>query len=433
MISDSGLQFLRKMGLNREDASKLMTFVHYDFFDFETQVSPLGMGQKPVFNHTGRFKVYTDDFFLQYLQSFSAKLSLCISNGVEFFTIATCNIATSELTDPDRTERLRYYSDLISTSDGKTLIGKIDYGLRVRLPMAQAIRAYKERTVALNLLTVSDSELSGRRFKSRAKTNDLIIRIIQCNSLKLISGRSPSVYASFQFYIHEDMVTDTVRNSLSPMFNFLRIIPLPMTSDLDRYLRSSSLKIMIIDDNDSNEDIEYGSCEISLLPLAHSEGVEGVFDVKDEFGLVRGNITLSIKWSSEYFIDINPIVSKKYPTSNNFESSSSSSSSVESTNTIETYSSSSATSNPRTYEVTQNLADEEASQSSKTSSSRKSSELIQDTSSHIISKMKTDSYIQSTKLMERDKITASMDSIASENKNIDKFQSSRYILRRNSH
>ncbi|KAJ3017920.1 UNVERIFIED_CONTAM: X-linked retinitis pigmentosa GTPase regulator-interacting protein 1 [Siphonaria sp. JEL0065] len=310
LISDDGLYYIRKLGLDMEDSAKLTTFIHYDFFEFETQVSPMGLGQKPVFNFTSKYKVYTDDFFLQYLQSKHTVMYFAVSNGTEFFNVATCSMVMKELTDPDRTDRLRYYADLISTHDGRTIIGKIDFGLRVRLPMAQAIRSYKERTVALNLLTVSDKEVSSRRFRPRSDTNDLVIRIINCTHLRQPPGRTPAVFASFQFYIHETMVTDTIRNSTSPMINFLRILPLPMTSDLDRYLRTGALHIMILDDNDGIEDFEYGSVAVPLLPLALGEKIYDEFFLNDGFGNGKSKITVSLEWSKPYKLNVVPLISQ---------------------------------------------------------------------------------------------------------------------------
>ncbi|KAI8619012.1 hypothetical protein BC830DRAFT_847357 [Chytriomyces sp. MP71] len=293
-----------------EDSSKLTTFIHYDFFEFETQVSPMGIGQRPVYNCTSKFKVYTDDFFLQYLQSKNTVFYLALSNGLDSFTIATCSVIMKELTDPDRTDRLRYYADLISTHDGRAIIGKVDFGLRVRLPMAQAIRSFKERTVALNLLTVSDKEVSSRRFRPRADTNDLVIRIINCKNLRKPPGRSPAVFASFQFYIHESIVTDTVVNSTSPLFNFLRILPLPMTSDLDRYLRTAFMTIVVLDDNDGIDDFEYGSCTVPLLPLALGEKIYEEYFLSDGYGSDKSKITLSFEWSKPYKLNVVPLISQ---------------------------------------------------------------------------------------------------------------------------
>ncbi|ORY51426.1 hypothetical protein BCR33DRAFT_656092, partial [Rhizoclosmatium globosum] len=277
LISDDGMYHIRKLGLDMEDSAKLTTFIHYDFFEFETQ-------------HT--------------------VLNFAVSNGVEFFNVGTCNVVMKELTDPDRTDRLRYYADLISNHDNRTIIGKVDFGLRVRLPMAQAIRSFKERTVALNLLTVSDKEVSSRRFRPRADTNDLVIRIISCSHLRQPPGRIPAVFASFQFYIHETMVTDTIRNSTSPLLNFLRILPLPMTSDLDRYLRTANLHIMILDDNDGIEDFEYGSVSVPLLPLALGEKIYDEYFLTDGFGNGKSKVTISLEWSKPYKLNVVPLISQ---------------------------------------------------------------------------------------------------------------------------
>lgn len=93
-LSDAGLSLLKKMGLEsgsdyENDLSGFLanftTFVHFDFYEFESQVTPLGVGVKPHFNHTSRFKVIVDDFFLQYLQSHAMIFNVCRSNGLDFY------------------------------------------------------------------------------------------------------------------------------------------------------------------------------------------------------------------------------------------------------------------------------------------------------------------------------------------------------------
>lgn len=70
-----------------EGPNGLTTFLYMDFFEFEIEPSPLGIGLKPVYNHTSRYTVFVDDFFLWYLQRQSVIVRFCRANGVQFTEI----------------------------------------------------------------------------------------------------------------------------------------------------------------------------------------------------------------------------------------------------------------------------------------------------------------------------------------------------------
>ena len=42
------------LGISSEEFGAMTTFVTFDFFEFETQMSPLGLGLKPHYGHTSR-------------------------------------------------------------------------------------------------------------------------------------------------------------------------------------------------------------------------------------------------------------------------------------------------------------------------------------------------------------------------------------------
>ena len=39
-------------GQDQQATGSLSTFCYFDFFDFQTQVSPKGIGMRPIFNHS---------------------------------------------------------------------------------------------------------------------------------------------------------------------------------------------------------------------------------------------------------------------------------------------------------------------------------------------------------------------------------------------
>lgn len=215
-----------------------------------------------------------------------------------------------DLVEPGRTDKITFYADLISTHDEKTIIGKIEYSLRIRVPMSQAIRQFKERTVALNLLTVSTQDEPNKRFQPRAEENTLLIKIEKCNHLRNYAGVQPAVYAAYKFFQSDDTMTNTA-SSTNPVFaNHVRHKVL-MSSDLDRYLRTRTLDIAIIDDTDKfGGDFVYGVAKIPLEKLALNESVIGEYEIRSPSGVFNGTVTVSFTWEKSYKLDITPVVSK---------------------------------------------------------------------------------------------------------------------------
>lgn len=59
------------------------------------------------------------------------------------------------------------------------------------------------------------------------------------------------------------------------------MLPVPMTSDLDRYLRTSEMILMILDDNDGqSKDYLYGVAKIPLTSLVFNEVIDGDFELR---------------------------------------------------------------------------------------------------------------------------------------------------------
>lgn len=69
------------------------TFFAFDFFEFETQTTPVVSGTRQQLNYTSQFVVKVDAFFLNYLATKTMKLDLFQScGGMEFKELATCQV-----------------------------------------------------------------------------------------------------------------------------------------------------------------------------------------------------------------------------------------------------------------------------------------------------------------------------------------------------
>lgn len=73
------------------------TFVICDFYDFESQSTPLLMGNRPEYNLSATFKVTVDGFFLRYLASESVVLEVHQAIRGDFKLIGKASVRLSKL------------------------------------------------------------------------------------------------------------------------------------------------------------------------------------------------------------------------------------------------------------------------------------------------------------------------------------------------
>ncbi|KAJ3023274.1 Protein fantom [Thoreauomyces humboldtii] len=296
LITPEGSELL---GGSKRLREALATFVYFDFFDYETAVGPVVPGLAPRYGFAAKYRVFIDDFCLMYLQSQPVIVYLCTADGLDFTEVAKCTIRFRNLVSATRAESTQYYADLVSMHDHKTVIGRLDYTIAVRLPMSQAVRAFKERTVALNLLTVGEESVdTSNRFGTRGGVNELVVAVHRCTSLDL-TGRDPShgvpaVYVAFQLPGHDHAVTSTVRGSTDPEFSYLRSFRVHTTPEIKKAWSSKTLILHVLDDTES--DHQYGTAEIPLAALAAGEAIEGSYDIQNSAGTVTGSLHLSLSW-----------------------------------------------------------------------------------------------------------------------------------------
>ncbi|KAL2920290.1 hypothetical protein HK105_200363 [Polyrhizophydium stewartii] len=245
----------------------IMMFATVDFFEFETEFTGLGLSWSPRFAHRIRYKVFADDYLFAFLQTKRVDLKDIVD-------------------DHDRSKR-RLFADIIA-SDQRTILGKIDYSVHVLTPIALAVRAFKERTVALNMLEVSRADEPWQTHKSRERINNLTISIRSGTFLARGPTKSPpQIYGIVLFGFNtRAMATPSVSGTYSPLFNYC--------------------EIMFCDEGD---DVFYGAVRVPLAPLSLGESVAGTFDVVGQHGSPCGTVEVSLAWSDAYVVDPTPVVS----------------------------------------------------------------------------------------------------------------------------
>ncbi|XP_063439453.1 protein fantom-like isoform X8 [Mytilus trossulus] len=315
-LSDDGLKILG-------DDEPLL-FCTWEFFEYEIQSTPVLRGARPEFDFTSQYIVKVDDFFLHYLQKESCTMELHQSFGQDYKTVAACQMVFKDIFDKPH-GRIHGTATLIgvdSTGSGISL-GMVEYWIRLRVPMEQALRLYKERTKALGYITTNKraaeiaieatDEVAMKR-QQIDNINQMHIKIIRCNGLQSRrKGVQPSPYCVYQFYDNNDHDTPIIHASNNPEFNDHKTYPVAMTSDLDQYMKTKQLTIFVFDDTDPEQASYLGFAEIPLLPLCHNKGVKGVFELKGPRGTVNGTMEVDVRFQEAYLLPKGGLPQKEEP------------------------------------------------------------------------------------------------------------------------
>lgn len=300
-LSKDGLE-----ALGEEDPSVFLTWA---FYEFEIQSTPVIKGHQQVFNHTSQYVVRVDDFFLYYLQKETTTLELQKAVGTDYVTVAACQLGFKEILNEVHG---RHHGELqlIGVKDGSpgVLYGTVKYWIRLKLPMEQALRLYKERSKALRYLdgnistTQAALKILNKESHPEERINELHIKIIKCMGLKARrEDIQPSAYCVYKFYDLPDQDTLIIPYSNSPLFNDHKTFPIHMDRELDTYLRTKNLDIFVFDDTDPNLTSYLGKISVPLLALAHDKAIKGMFELRNENKEVTGTIEVSLYWQRTYF------------------------------------------------------------------------------------------------------------------------------------
>ncbi|XP_066290369.1 protein fantom-like isoform X4 [Branchiostoma lanceolatum] len=281
-------------------------FCTYEFYDFELQTTPVVRGAKPEFKFTSKYVVKVDDFFLHYLQKESTTLEVHQAMGLDYTTLAVCQLKFRDLLDKPQG---RIFSTTYLTNPEGVNFGTVEYWVRLRVPMDQALRLFKERTKALGYLAANERatqqalQTLDQSTAPRAKdnVNDLHIRVVRCSDLTARrDGVQPSPYVVYKFFDFPDHDTDIIMSSSSPQFNDHKTYPVPMDMQLDTYLKSAHLDLYVFDDTDPEETAYLGRANVPLISLAHDKAIKGVFELKRADSSVNGTVEVHLRWQYAY-------------------------------------------------------------------------------------------------------------------------------------
>ncbi|CAM5096729.1 unnamed protein product [Natator depressus] len=288
------------------------TFCTYAFYDFELQTTPVVRDLHPSYNFTSQYLVRVDDFFLQYIQKSTITLEVHHAFGTDYETAAACQLRFHEILENNG--RIYNTAILVGTGGHIPNYGTVDYWVRLRVPMDQAIRLYKERSKALGYITsnLKEHEKAPQLKQPILRTdqvstsadgnlNELHITIKCCNNLQSRKNHvQPNPYVVYKFFDFADHDTPIIHSSNSPQFDDHMCFPMPMNADLDQYLKSESLTFYVFDDGETEKGVYVGKAIVPLISLAHDRYISGTFELTDSERHSSGTINVELKWRFAY-------------------------------------------------------------------------------------------------------------------------------------
>ncbi|KAK1152904.1 protein fantom [Acipenser oxyrinchus oxyrinchus] len=283
-----------------------MTFCTYAFYDFETQATPVVRGTQPVYNFTSQYTVSMEEPFLQYLCRASARLEVHQVCGTDFITLAASQISLSEVLG-GRTDRVHGTATLTG-SRGQSC-GILEYWLRLGIPVERTVRLHQDRMTALGYLSSHRARLQESRSLSSQHalgggsggiSCELEVCVESCSGLSFAGGTTSDAYVVYKLYDLQDHDSPIIPCSADPVFRDQATFHLPMTFDLQRYLRFESLWIYIFDDADSEQTAYLGKASVPLISLALGKNVRGDFILRDPAGRPSGSVKVCLSWKSPY-------------------------------------------------------------------------------------------------------------------------------------
>ncbi|XP_076863714.1 protein fantom isoform X2 [Brachyhypopomus gauderio] len=282
------------------------TFCTYAFYDFELQSTAVVRGPQPAFDFISQYLVKVDDFFLHYLHSNSITVELHLAEGLAFRTVAAGQLHLSQVLERDG--KVFGTLQLVGVSGEIHVLATLDYWLRLRVPMEQAILLFKERAKAQGYLSSSlrdpsqaaSAPLPSSSFKD-GNLNELHITVHRCSNLKPRAPHAqPSPYVIYKLFHFPDHDTPIIPSTNQPQFEDRATFPMAMNSDLDVYLRSEGLILYVFDDQDLENQLYLGKAKVPLISLAHDKAITGTFELLCPAGLPSGYVDVTLKWKFTY-------------------------------------------------------------------------------------------------------------------------------------
>uniref|UniRef100_A0A8C5AEI7 C2 domain-containing protein n=1 Tax=Gadus morhua TaxID=8049 RepID=A0A8C5AEI7_GADMO len=271
-------------------------FCTYGFYDSELHATPVVDGRAgPDFNFTSRYVVRMDDFFMEYLHTSSLSVELHRAEGLAFRTLAVGTLRLRQLVEEDG--KASGTLQLVGVSGEVQCFGSLEFWMRLKVPMQQTLRLYRERLSALGYINTKR-----HKRKSTHSVNVLGVTVQRCSDLPTAGPREPSPYVFYKFYDFPYRDTPVAHDQRHPAFGHHVPYSVAMDADLDRYLKSEELQLYVLDYKEEQTDAYLGKARVPLLTLGHNKAISGedTFELSSPSGTPAGHIEVTLSWKFPY-------------------------------------------------------------------------------------------------------------------------------------
>ncbi|GMH77661.1 hypothetical protein TrRE_jg7069 [Triparma retinervis] len=303
--------------------SDASTFVLVDFFDYESQATPLVTGLYPRYDFATTYKVTVDDFFLRFLATDSLSIELNKAHNADYLLLAKATVTLSALLESSPRVLLSRLP-LISTKDG-SVAGYVHIEVRMALPVTELYRLFLDRhpeersriesvarknlkseivmkpdgsTASVSALTTSNL---GPREEARL-SNELSVTVKSASGLVKKGRQSPSTYVHYQLLGFQDTFTNVVEFSSEPSFNHSFSFPIVTDPKLLRFLRKYKLTFTVFEDNNGDGDDDgntlFGEAKLPLSLLSNGDDIIETVTLFNSHKHEVGTIEIEIRWNS---------------------------------------------------------------------------------------------------------------------------------------
>lgn len=321
--------------------NNMMSFLAVDFYLHETQTSNLNSGIKPIYNLQMSFKVIVDENFIHYLESENISIDIYYMKDNTQSILGKAKISLYDILENENPNKnklnsmqfnnnnlTRVINNVTTIYYGKdpTLkIGTLHYKMRMRQPILEVIKWYREKNQMLREISPIhdvtmkrvEKEIIYLNTYTKGKIMSITILITKCENLK-ISGppRKIMPYLYYQFYKFDDHYSKSIPG-IDPLFQDIEKYDVVYDKTFHDYIEKEYLEIMLLDDSralevemkqDENKNnlvslVDQGEFEdligIAKIPLQNllvNDLIQNTFQIFNKKGQNSGEIIVNIFW-----------------------------------------------------------------------------------------------------------------------------------------
>ena len=263
------------------------TFMSFDFFQHDTQATPLRQGLTPEYDFTAQYILVVDDLFMTYAAKNVLTLDLHQSWGVEVQLVARCDVPLRELLQAKR-GKMHKYAQIFSVppsaefagSDAQLanlkprVVGSVVYEMRMRRRIDVEVHSFMQRFPDIASLALAP-------LKAGQRAKEALITVRSCSSLRLRPhGQHASPYVTFEFF-EFGMQETSAGDGSDPRFEQSFRFPVDLDGEFGEYLKQASLRFTVFDENEEESNAMLGQASMPLAQLLANPAIQNDLPLQD--------------------------------------------------------------------------------------------------------------------------------------------------------